>query len=63
MDDTSSNDLLLIVAQAMEEIKSEQGTEFYMERSNRLLMLTGYESVLDDYLKKRTRNSWVFPSM
>lgn len=63
MNGTSSNDLFLIVAQAMEEIKSEQGTEFYMERSNRLLMLTGYESVLDDYLKKRTRNSWVFPSM
>ena len=60
MNDTSSNDLFLIVAQAIEEIKSEQGTEL---RNNRLLMLTGYESILDDYLKKGTRNPWVFPSM
>ena len=32
MNDTSSNDLFLIVAQAIEEIKSEQGTGFSMEK-------------------------------
>ena len=32
-------------------------------RSNRPLVLTGYESVLDNYPKKGIRNSWVFPSM
>lgn len=92
MNDTSSNDLFLIVAQAIEEIKSEQGTGFSMEkinlaelerrtgisrgrlrrfksngfkdkphgltgRSNRPSVLTGYESVLDDHLRKGIRNS------
>lgn len=32
MHDTSSNDLSLIVAQAIEEIKSEQGLEFSKEK-------------------------------
>lgn len=32
MNDTSSNDLFLIVAQAIEEIKSEQGLEFSKEK-------------------------------
>lgn len=34
MHDTSSNDLSLIVAQAIEEIKSEQGLEFSKEKIN-----------------------------
>lgn len=34
MHDTSSNDLSLVVAQAIEEIKSEQGLEFSKEKIN-----------------------------
>lgn len=34
MNDTSSNDLFLIVAQAIEEIKDEQGTNFSVEKIN-----------------------------
>lgn len=94
MNDKSSNDLTLIVAQAIEEIKSEQGPKFSMERMNlaelerrtgisrgrlrrlqangfidkphgmtgrinRPTVLSGYESVLDDYLRKGVRNSSV----
>ena len=94
MHDTSSNDLVQIVTQAIEEIKSEQGSVFSMEknnlaelerrtgisrarlrrlksngfkdkphgltgRSNRPSVLTGYESVLDDYLRKGIQNSSV----
>ena len=35
MHDTSNNDLSLIVAQAIEEIKSEQGLEFSKEKIQR----------------------------
>ena len=94
MNDTSSNDLSQMVAQAMEEIKSEQGPGFSVERinlaelgrrtgisrarlrrlkangfkdlphgmtgrANRQTVLTGFESVLDDFLRKGIRNSSV----
>lgn len=94
MNDTSSNDLSLIVAQAIEEIKSEQGQGFSIERvnlaelerrtgisrarlrrlkgngfkdlphgmtgrANRRTVLTGFESVLDGFLRKGVRNSSV----
>lgn len=94
MNEQTSNDLSLIVAQAIEEIKDEQGTAFSVEkinladlgrrtglsrsrlrrlkangfkdkphgltgRCNRPTVLTGYESVLDDFLRKGIRNSSV----
>ena len=94
MNDTSSNDLIQIVTQAIEEIKSEQGSELQLKeinlaelerrtgisrarlrrlkangfkdkphgltgRNNRPTVLTGYESVLDDFLRKGIRNSSV----
>lgn len=94
MNEQTSNDLSLIVAQAIEEIKDEQGTNFSVEkinladlerrtglsrsrlrrlkangfkdkphgltgRCNRPTVLSGYESVLDDFLRKGIRNSSV----
>ena len=94
MNEQTSNDLSLIVAQAIEEIKDEQGERFSLERinlaelgrrtglsrarlrrlkangfrdrphgltgrCNRPTVLTGYESVLDDFLRKGIRNSSV----
>ena len=94
MNEQTSNDLSLIVAQAIEEIKDEQGNSFSIEklnlaelgrrtglsrsrlrrlkangfkdkphgltgRCNHPTVLTGYESVLDDFLRKGIRNSSV----
>jgi transposase len=94
MNESISNDLSLIIAQAIDEIKEEQGQSFELKKINladlqrrtgisrarlrrlkengfkdkphgligtkaHVTVLTGYTSVLDDYLRKGIRNSSV----
>ena len=59
MNENNSNDLQTIITQVIEEMKSEQGDKFDINRINLAEIISGYTGVIDDLLKKGVSNSEV----